>query len=323
MKVMVTGAAGFIANLVISRLLYLKYEVIAVDNLSRGKLENLDKFKSNRNFSFIKMDLSLKKHFDVYLDHIKENEICDVWHLAANSDIESGITNPNIDLNDTFLTTYYLLEFMKLKKIKNLYFSSSSAVYGDHGDSLLVEDKTITKPISNYGAMKLASESIIRSSCQSFLEKAIIFRFPNVIGVPATHGVIFDFFNKIKKNPRELIVLGDGNQNKTYLLVDNLVDSMFDTVINIKTQYFDIFNVGPKDTKGVTVKYIANKVASFFNPSPDIIYGTTPGGWIGDVPKFKFSIQKISSLSNGCNLTSKQAVDIAVSKIYDQIFSQQ
>ena len=138
--------------------------------------------------------------------------------MAANSDIPAGVLNPDIDLRDTFLTTFEILKAMKKFNIKVLNFASSSAIYGDFGNEIIHESIGPLFPISNYGAMKLASEAQISAACEGFLNRANIFRFPNVVGAPATHGVILDFINKLRLNKNELQVLGNGTQQKAYLL---------------------------------------------------------------------------------------------------------
>ena len=124
------------------------------------------------------------------------------------------------------MTTFNLLEMARKYSVRNFYFASSSAVYGDHGNKNIDENTGPLMPISNYGAMKLASEAQCFAAFESFLDKLRVFRFPNVVGTPATHGVIFDFINKLKKNPTRLDVLGDGTQQKSYLHVNDLVQGM-------------------------------------------------------------------------------------------------
>ena len=94
------------------------------------------------------------------------------------------------------MTTYNIVNAMKGSSFNSIYFASSSAIYGDHAEKILNENMGPLIPISNYGAMKLSSEAIISAACEAYLERAVIFRFPNVVGVPATHGVLYDFSSK-------------------------------------------------------------------------------------------------------------------------------
>ncbi len=174
--------------------------------------------------------------------------------MAANSDIRAGVADPDVDFRDTFHTTYNLLRLMREHKIPRLAFASTSAIYGDLKQKL-TEDIGPLFPISNYGAMKLASEAAISAAAESFLERAWIFRFPNVVGSRATHGAIFDFIHKLKKNPAELEVLGDGTQEKPYFHVADLIEAMLFITDNAKDK-LNFFNIGTSDTM-TTVRYLA------------------------------------------------------------------
>lgn len=314
MAILITGAAGFIGSNLVKHFLNENRKVIAIDNLSLGKIENLVSVENNFNFAFHKIDLSdydnLKYKFDEILNL---NTIEEVWHLAANSDIPAGVSNIDIDYLNTFQTTFNLLKCMKFHNIKILYFASTSAIYGDLGDQNLVEDIGPLFPISNYGAMKLSSEAIISASVESFLDRAYIFRFPNVIGTPATHGVIFDFINKLKIDNSRLEVLGNGTQQKTYLHVDELIDAML-YISKISKDRINCFNIGNIDD-GVTVKFIAESVVKSINPDAKIFFGEGNKGWVGDVPKFKYNINKLISLGWKPKLNSSQSIELAISQI--------
>lgn len=238
--------------------------------------------------------------------------VTDVWHLAANSDIPAGIEDARIDLERTFLTTFATLAAMKVHRISTLHFASSSAIYGDLGDREIFEDIGPLQPISNYGAMKLASEVQIRAAVESYLPRANIFRFPNVIGVPATHGVIMDFMLKLQASPERLQVLGNGTQQKSYLHVDDLVDAMLH-IADLEGRYL-VYNIGPSDD-GVTVKWIAETVRDQIAPSAVIEYGDEARGWIGDVPRFRYSCARLSETGWKPRIGSKDAVRLAVSEI--------
>ena len=247
MTVLVTGGAGFIAATLIGRLLERGDMVLAFDNLCRGSLANIEPFLGHSMFHFEKVDLSILADFRDALDRRSESgPVTEVWHLAANSDIPAGIESSEIDLRDTFMTTFCTLKVMEDRGIKELMFASSSAIYGDLGDRALTEDVGPLFPISNYGAMKLASEAAITAAAEKFLTKALLFRFPNVVGVPATHGVILDFIRRLRAAPGRLDVLGDGTQKKSYLHVSDLVGAML-FIHERTTKMVDAFNIGPTD----------------------------------------------------------------------------
>jgi UDP-glucose 4-epimerase len=238
------------------------------------------------------------------------------WHLAANSDIRAGVTDPEVDLRDTFMTTFNVLKLMRELKIPQLAFASTSAIYGVH-DKKLVEDLGPLFPISNYGAMKLASEACISAAVESYLQRAWVFRFPNVVGSRSTHGVIYDFVQKLKANPNELEVLGDGAQEKPYFHVADLLDAML-FIVERAGDKLNFFNIGTADT-ATTVRYIAETVVRHMSPKATIRYTGGTKGWVGDVPKFNYSIKKLSKLGWTPRLTSVEAVDRAVTEMVAEL----
>jgi len=308
---LITGGAGFVAVNLTRRLLGEGGAVLALDDLSRGRRELVAEFDSNPHFSFRQVDCSDLEALSTAISEAGA-PVAHVWHLAANSDIPAGVADPRIDRDRTFLTTFAVLEAMRRHGIPELHFASSSAIYGDLGEREIHEDIGPLQPISNYGAMKLASEAQIRAAVEAFLPRADIFRFPNVIGVPATHGVIFDFIRKLKATPDQLQVLGDGTQQKAYLHVDDLIDAMLH-VSRIEGRY-KVFNIGPKDD-GVTVRMIAQTVRDRVAPSADIVFGEGNRGWVGDVPRFRYSTQRLAASGWSPQLDSTQAMVRAVDEI--------
>jgi UDP-glucose 4-epimerase len=247
--------------------------------------------------------------------HVRE-PITDVWHLAANSDIPAGVSNPNVDLRRTFQTTFETLAVMQALAIPRLHFASSSAIYGDVPDRAIDENYGPLEPISNYGAMKLASEAQIRAAVESYLPRADIFRFPNVVGVPATHGVIVDLVRKCLTTPSGFDVLGDGTQQKIYLHSDDLVDAMLFIADHAVARY-NVFNIGPDD-EGATVTRIAEAVRDRVSPAAGIRYGQGSKGWTGDIPRFRYATGRLAALGWTPKLGSIGAIQRAVGEIADQ-----
>jgi UDP-glucose 4-epimerase len=314
----IIGGAGFIGSQLVKYFLKQNIKIVVVDNFSRGKLEYLEPELNNNFLLTLNFDISnfelCNKAFDLAT---KFTIIDEVWHLAANSDIPAGVLNPNVDLKDTFLTTFQILNSMKYHNIKKINFASSSAIYGDFGDTRIHENIGPLLPISNYGAMKLASEAQISAASESFLDFANIFRFPNVVGVPATHGVILDFINKLIANQNYLDVLGDGTQQKAYLHVTDLIDAMITINNRTNNKKIEIVNIGPVD-EGVTVSWIAEQVVNRINPNSIIIFGNGNKGWVGDVPKFNYSTEKLQSFGWSPKLGSEDAVLRAINEIANQ-----
>jgi len=312
----VTGGAGFVAANLIPRLLELGHRVIAVDNLIRGQRKFLEPFISSGSVTFVEADCSDVEALRTALLPSAEEGLTDVWHLAANSDIPAGVADPYVDLQHTFMTTFSTLVVMKELGIKRIHFASSSAIYGDFKDARIAEDTAPYRPISNYGAMKLASEAQISAAAENFLERANVFRFPNVVGVPATHGVMLDFIQKLRKTPDRLDVLGNGTQQKAYLHVGDLVEAML-FIAEKGPDKLNIFNIGPSDD-GVTVRHIAETVRDVVNPKAAIQYGEGNQGWIGDVPRFRYCVDRLAALGWAPSMGSSEAMEKAVRDIAKQ-----
>ena len=317
MAILITGVAGFIGSNLAAKFLAQGKVVFGLDNLCRGSLGNLAQMQSNPQFIFSQIDLSDLHSYQTSINKLVQQEsISEVWHLAANSDIPAGISDAAIDLRDTFMTTYNTLEVMKQHQIPILAFASTSAVYGDLGERLLDENIGPLFPISNYGAMKLASEALISASVESFLQAAYIFRFPNVIGTPATHGVLLDFIEKLKKTPHHLEVLGNGSQRKGYLHVEDLIEAML-AIQKLSHEPLNYFNIGAGD-EGIYVRDIAKIVVDAVSPGAQIQYGQGDKGWVGDVPRFQYSVEKLRQLGWTPKLSSAEAVHLAVKQILAQ-----
>lgn len=307
MKVLVTGGAGFIGSHLVDRLLEKGYTVVCIDNLILGRKEFLSNAMANERFSFYEFDLldinSLKDIFEKYSFDM-------IFHLAANSDIRAGIEATDRDLNLTFLLTYNVLECMRLFDVERIMFTSSPAIFGTH-DTSLSEDLAM-RPESLYGASKVASEVYIRAFASLFGIKAWVLRLSNMVGSRSTHGILFDFLKKIRANPDELIVLGDGNQNKPYMHVHELIDCMFYLLEN-SNDSLNIFNVGPSD--GVKVSEIAEMFLNQFGTGQKITYTGGKGGWKGDVPFYSHNSKKLNELGWAPKLSSREAVEKSIQEM--------
>src|SRR5271157_5731559 len=130
---LVTGAAGFIGSHLVDRLLALGHRVVGLDNLALGRRANLAQALRNKLFSFGELDVNDVEPCLAFLrKKAGQGTIKTVWHLAANSDIQAGGRDADLDLRLTFLTTHNVLKMMQLMNIPQMVFASSSAIYGDH-----------------------------------------------------------------------------------------------------------------------------------------------------------------------------------------------
>ncbi len=311
MNVLITGGAGFIGGHLAESLVMNKgFNVTCVDNLSLGSEANISHLYGKENFTFCKADVSDMHTIDAIMRGQSFNI---VYHLAANSDIQKSGLNPNIDFRDTFLTTYMVLEAMRNHGVKKLFFASTSAVYGEKTGVLLNEELGGLAPISYYGSAKLASEAFISSYAYMNDMNVVIFRFPNVIGPRLTHGVLFDFKNKLAQNPLSLVILGDGTQRKPYMYISDLVHGISMLTEDIK-QGVDIYNIGVENS--TVVKEIADMMCRSMGLQ-NVEYTYTGGnrGWKGDVPSFQYDLSKIHSTGWTPQYTSNEAVDVAIKSI--------
>jgi UDP-glucose 4-epimerase len=307
-KILVTGGGGFIGSHLVDRLLDEGNHVTVYDNLSSGKNEFLSHHDGNTRFRLVKADLL---DFETLLRAIEGHEV--VFHLSANPDARRGIEDTSLDLKQETEATYHVLEAMRRNRIGKIVFSSSGTVYGETPVIPLAENYGPLFPISLYGAGKLASEGLISAFCHTFNVQAWIMRFANVIGSRTTHGVIFDFLQKLKDNPGELEILGDGTQEKPYLHVADCVDGIL-FAFEHSDERINVFNLGPDSSTDVTT--IANIIGERLGLR-DVAFKYTGGerGWPGDVPQVRYDIKKMKTLGWQASLTSDEAVKKALEDI--------
>jgi UDP-glucose 4-epimerase len=311
MRALITGGAGFIGSFLCDALVAEGHEVVAFDNLSLGRRENLKQLENNPNFCFVQGDILVPDQLGPV---IGGGSFDCVFHMAANSDIARSHAMPNVDLDNTFLTTIRLLEGMREHQIKRLVFASTSAVYGE-AEGRIREDYGPLKPISHYGAAKLASEAFISSYGENYGIQAWITRFPNVVGPRSTHGAIYDFVRKLRRTPGRLEVLGNGTQEKPYIHVSDLVRAIL-LVWQRADGQTNIYNVGAETRSRVAD--IARIVIEEGPTAAEISYTGGDRGWVGDVPKFSYDVSAIRDLGWEPTMTSDEAVRRAARAVWTE-----
>jgi UDP-glucose 4-epimerase len=313
MKILVTGAAGFIASNLIPRLLKRGDDVVGIDNFFLGKREYV---VQHERFRFVEQDLL---DLDALAALIAEEKPDRVWHLAANSDISFGTKYTDFDLKGGTLVTYNLLESMRRANVKELVFSSSGAVYGEPTVWPTPEDYGPILPISLYAASKVACETLITAFVHNYDMRAWIFRFGNIVGPNPTHGVIYDFVHKLQRDRTRLEVLGDGTQSKPYVHVEDCLDGMEFGVANARAAV-NYYNLAVDDH--TSVREITDWTIEAMGIARDEIhvrYGDQPRGWKGDVAQVRMDTRKMASLGWRPRMTSREAVRRSVGEIVGQL----
>jgi len=308
-KVLVTGGAGFIGSHLVDRLVKEGFSVRVIDNLSSGRLENLAQHRGDPRVEVIIGDLKKME------DAIKAVDGVDtVFHFAANPEVRVSTTNPEIHFNENVVATFNLLEAMRRRDVKELVFASSSSVYGEPEQIPVSEDAPI-RPASVYGASKAACENLIHAYVKLYGIKAVILRYANVVGPRLRHGVVWDLINKLRENPNELEILGDGKQVRSYIYIDDTIEATI-TAWRKTNNNYEVYNVGNEDW--ITVDEVTDEVIKAMGLNnvkkthKPVLHGV---GWPGDVKKIALKIDKIKQLGFRPRLGSKDAVRLTVKSL--------
>ncbi|MDH7563430.1 MAG: NAD-dependent epimerase/dehydratase family protein [Candidatus Bathyarchaeota archaeon] len=306
MSALVTGGAGFIGSHLVDSLICKGFHVRVVDNLSSGKIANIERWLSDEHFEFVEGDL---KDQSICSKSVEGVEV--VFHLAANPDVRLGEIDPSTHFRENLFATYNVLEAMRRSEnAERIVFASTSTIYGEADVFPTPEDYGPLLPISIYGAAKLGCEALISSYAHTFGFSGVLLRFANVVGARMEHGVIVDFVKKLEQNPSVLEILGDGKQKKSYLHVKDLVDAFFAVLPCLeRAGRVEAFNAGSLDW--VDVKRIAEIVCEEMGIKPEFRFNNALGdgrGWKGDVRTMRLSVERLVELGWKPKLNSEDAV---------------
>lgn len=304
-RIVVTGGAGFIGSHVVEALVAAGAKVTVLDNFTSGRNEFLGAVADR--ITVVRGDCGDAKVLDQVLPGADA-----VWHLAANPEVRTGETDPSGHFDRNVVVTFAVLEGLRRHKVPRLVFTSTSTVYGRATVLPTPEDYGPLLPISVYGAAKLACEALIASYAGTFALDALLFRFANVVGPRSTHGVAFDFVHKLRRNPQELEILGDGTQTKSYVSVADTVAGMLHAVRHASAGVHP-YNIGSLDA--IPVTRIAQIVADEMHLTPRHKFtgGAADGaGWKGDVKTMSLASERLQQLGWKPQHTSEQAMRIAV-----------
>lgn len=315
-RVFISGGAGFIGSHLVSWL--LKHErierVLVFDNFSSGQRSYLAQSANDPRVTVVEGDL---KDVDAVTSAMSGADT--VFHLAANPDIAKAVTQPDIDFWEGTYLTQNVLEAMRRNKVRTIFYTSGSGVYGENPNVAFTEDYGPCAPISTYGASKLACEGLIAAYCHMFEMTGRAFRFANVVGPRQTHGVGYDFVRRLKTDPKRLRILGDGTQKKSYIHVEDVLAAIR-IASKSTTASYDVFNVATEDY--ITVTEIADLAVRVSGLSAqEVTYEYTGGdrGWKGDVPIVRFDCSKIKALGWQAQRSSAEAVADAMKAMIEEL----
>jgi UDP-glucose 4-epimerase len=309
MDVAITGGAGFIGSTLVDRLMSSGHSVTVIDNLSGGSRSFLAPHLGSPRFRFIEEDV---RNTGKMVEALSP-KVDLVFHLAANADIARGVQDPSLDYEHSIVATFSLLQAMRHYGLKKLVYTSGSGVYGDRGLTYLSETYGPLQPVSMYGASKLGAEGLVSAFVHLYDMQAWIVRPANIIGPRATHGVVYDFITRLRKDSSELRILGDGRQSKAYLHVDDVVDALL-LVQKKARDPINLFNLS--SSSFITVNQIAALVVRAMGLE-NVKRTHTPGkvGWKGDVPVVRLRNTRITRLGWRPRYTSAQAVKATISAL--------
>lgn len=245
MKLLVTGAAGFIGMHLSKRLLENGFSVVGIDNLNSYynvelKLARLDLLKSYENFVFKKIDISNKSEL---LDIFESNSFDIVFNLAAQAGVRYSITNPDVYINSNLIGFFNVIEACRINGIKKLVYASSSSVYGNSEANIFSEHESVDRPISLYAATKKANELIAHTYSHLYNFQTIGLRFFTVYGPWGRPDMAYYKFLNSLNSSVPIEVYNNGNLYRDFTYIDDVIDGLLSTIKYNESKY-EVFNLG-------------------------------------------------------------------------------
>ena len=317
----VVGGAGFIGSTLLGRLLAEERvdRVVVLDNLSSGSREMLGESLGD-SLGDSRVDLIVGDCGDPEVSSRALEGVDVVVHLASNPDIARAVTEPEIDFSSGTLLTNSVVEAARTQGVNTIVYASGSGVYGDLGDLEIPEDHGPLRPVSTYGASKLAGEALVCAYAHMFGLRGRAFRFANVVGPRQTHGVGYDFLNKLAGDPTRLEILGDGRQSKCYIAIADVLDAILGLIDEPGDLPYEVFNVSTDDALSVDEIAAAACRAAGLDPAAVVCDHTGGrGGWNGDVPVVRLDTSRIRSRGWAPKRSSAAAMGWAVASMADAL----
>lgn len=304
MRVLVTGAAGFIGSHLVDRLLQAGHQVVGYDNFSTGQRAFTEQAGRSPRYRLVTADLLDREPLRAAMAGVDF-----VFHLAANADVRFGPQHTRKDLDQNTLATWNVLETIRECGVKAITFSSTGSVYGEPDIFPTPESCPFPVQTSLYGASKLAAEGLIQAYATAFDIRAYIFRFVSILGERYSHGHVFDFYQQLLEHPETLHVLGNGKQRKSYLYVQDCVDAIL-LAVEKASDPINIFNLGTDEY--CEVNDSIGWICEYLGLEPRLTYAGGERGWIGDSPFIFLDCSRIRSLGWSPKLRIRQAVERTV-----------
>jgi UDP-glucose 4-epimerase len=273
MRVIVTGAAGFIGSTLSERLIEQGFYVIGIDSLNSNysvkiKNNNLTGLLNNKNFEFVNSNI-----IDIDFSN-KYGDIEAVFHQAATAGVRTSWgSNFKEYTNNNILATQHLLESFKDSKLKKFIFASSSSVYGN-SDKLPLRISTLTRPVSPYGVTKLAAENLVNSYYENYGLPTVSLRYFTVYGPRQRPDMAFHIFLRSAITNNQIEIYGNGEQVRDFTYIDDVVNAnMLSLQLGVSG---NIYNIG--GGSNISINETLRLIESITNKSLRINYKDTQKG---------------------------------------------